>query len=190
MARRKVVLHYFGPAIAVISITAFGLWFGVEVSENDLAQGLISAYGYIGIFLFAIVSGFNLAFPVPAITFLPAFQAAGLNIPFAVILIIAGMSIGDLGGYLIGKTGRLILSPQDKHIATDLEKIKEKYRIGPLVALFLFAAFIPVPNELLVVPLSFLGYRLSQIFFVTLAGNAVFNALAALTILRIFRIAT
>ena len=45
--------------------------------------------------------------------------------------------------------------------------------------LALYASFVPLPNELLVLPLSFFGYRLWKVFLVVLFGNFVFNTLAA-----------
>ena len=186
MPRRKIFLNYFGPAIAVISITAFGLWLGVTVSESELAQELVSGYGYVGIFILSVVSGFNVVFPVPTISFLPVFQAAGMNVPFAVALTIAGMTVGDMGGYMIGKTGKVILSSSNKKTLFYLDELKGRYKVGPLVALFLFVAFAPLPNEILVIPLGFLGYHLKHIFPIVLAGNAIFNTLAALGILGIF----
>lgn len=187
MSRRRTTIKYIALAAFILAISAFALWFGIFVSENDIAQRLISRYGYVGALLLGVVSGFNFIVPIPAAAFVPTFKAAGESVTMAVAATTLGMTIGDLLGYFIGKAGRaVVLFEKQRGKIGFLEKVKERHHWTPLLFLFLFAAFIPFPNEILVAPLAFVGYRLKYIFPITLLGNAVFNLIASLLFLGIF----
>lgn len=187
MLDKKTTTKYAALAAFVLAISAFALWFGIFVSENDVTQSLVSQYGYLGALILGIVSGFNFIVPIPAAAFVPTFRAAGESALLATMIITVGMTIGDLVGYFIGKTGRMVMLPDDHRVKIGyFDKIKERYHSAPLLLLFLFASFVPLPNELLVAPMAFLGYMIKHIFPITLAGNLVFNTIASLAFLGIF----
>ena len=66
-----------------------------------------------------------------------------------------------------------------------LNKMRDRYYWSPLVALGLFAAFIPFPNEVLVAPLGFMRYRLRHMFLPMFAGNLVFNILSSIGVMKL-----
>lgn len=117
--------------------------------------------------------------------FLDVFLSAGLGLWGIVILITIGMTFGDAIGYFVGNIGRNVvkLDKKEHKILNRLEKFRDKHHTLPLVIMFLYAAFAPIPNELVVVPLSFLGYRMVHVLLAVLLGNFIFNSLAALTII-------
>ena len=174
-------------ALFFVAVTTFALWLSIFVSESEVAQELVAKYGYLGIFVMGTVSGFNLAFPVPAVAFVPVFTASGLSAVPAVILMALGMTLGDLAGYFIGRAGHEVLLKNHNSDNGILGKFREKLRRAPLLLLFLYIAFVPFPNEILVIPMGFIGYRLKHIFPVILAGNMIFNTLASLAFLGIFQ---
>src|SRR3989344_5661808 len=136
--RLKVILVFI-----VIIVLAFYL--GQLAKDNEFVREIIHKYGYIGVFCIAIVSGFNLAIPIPAISFLPLFLESGLN-PWLIVLIIAiGVTIADMVSFFLGKAGRHMVG--EHRIVNRLEKLQKKNPHLPILILFLFAAFAPMPNE-------------------------------------------
>lgn len=187
MSRKRTTIKYVALAAFILGVSAFAMWFGIFVSENNVAQQLVARYSYIGALLLGVISGFNFVVPIPAAAFIPTFKAAGESVAMAIAFTTLGMTIGDLVGYFIGKAGReVVLLEKHRGKIGFLEKVKERHHWTPLLLLFLFAAFIPFPNEILVAPLAFIGYRLKYIFPIALAGNAIFNLIASLLFLGVF----
>ncbi|MCH7759017.1 hypothetical protein IID20_01535 [Patescibacteria group bacterium] len=177
--------------IAFILILIIVLFLFINtLASSTVVEELVATYGYVGIFLMSILSGFNFLIPIPVISLLPILLTFGLDILTTIILITIGMTLGDILGYFIGKTGRLIVTPQYQRVFSRLEKIRERYNLAPLFVLFIFVSLVPLPNEILVIPLGFLGYRLLYIFPVVLLGNGIFNTIAAFGFLNFFEYIT
>lgn len=149
------------------------------VAENEPIQNLVAKFGLAGVFVASVISGFNLIFPVPIATFIPLFRESGFELLPLVIVITAGMTTGDAISYSIGRLGRkLIIADNDKDKSWFLNLIlraRDKYKVLPYVILFFFASFAPLPNELTVLPLGILGYRISYLLPILLVGNFIFN---------------
>lgn len=172
----------------ILSAALLSVFIGQMFTRENI-EGLAAAYGYAGVFFAAVLNGFNIAVPIPVIFFLPAIMEFGLNKILAFILIVLGMTCGDVLGYAIGKAGRSALTPRGRRIRIGLEKLRERYRLSPLVALFLFASFTPFPNEIVTIPIGFLDYRLKQIIPIILVGNLIFNALIAFGLFNFLEVA-
>ena len=134
------------------------------------------------------ISGFNLLVPIPIITFFPFFLEAGFHPIITLCVIAFGMTFGDLLGFIIGDTGRDIYKPKSKKIITRLETLHDKHPALPLVFMFLYASFAPIPNELVVIPLAFLGFRMWKVMLAVFFGNIIFNALIAFGIVQAFQL--
>ncbi len=170
---------------AVIAIFAAAFYLARFAGENETVRGIVADYGYFGIFAVAVLSGFNLAVPVPAVAFLPLFIGAGLNFWITIILITVGVTLADSFTYIVGRWGREIFDNK-KAIITALERAGERHWWAPMAVLFFFSAFIPLPNEILVMPLGFLNYKFKRIWPVILTGNFLFNYLYSKGIISVF----
>lgn len=181
--------RYFTKIALLVLIMVLAFWVSDTVKDSDFVSDLIRRFGYGGIFLVAVVSGLNLVLPIPAISFLPVFLASGSNAIAVVAVIAAGMTLADFIGYLLGKTGRHIaLSSFERKVINKLERIKEKLHWSPALVLFLFASFVPFPNELIVVPMAFLGYRFTHVLLPVFFWNMVFNSLYAIGAVNILKL--
>lgn len=172
----------------VVVFIAVAIWANLYAAEHDLARDMAIRLGYPGIFLAAAASGFNLVVPVPLIAFYPFFMELGFDPVLTVAVIAVGMTTGDLVGYLIGRATRAVMAPRAHRMMARLESLRERHRVLPFVVMFLYAAFAPIPNELLVIPLAFMRYPLIGIFTAVLAGNLIFNSLVAFGILTAFNV--
>lgn len=172
--------------VALGAVLAFAFWFWRFTLHNQGVQDIISQYGYLGVFIASIIGGINIIVPIPIISFIHSFLASGLNIWFTIVVITAGETIGDTVGYFIGLSGKQLLMHRfEKEIAW-LERIRERYHWAPLTLLFCFAVVAPLPNELLIIPLGFMGYHLIHILPIIFAGNLIFNFLSAHGVINLF----
>ena len=189
------VMKFFGTKIRkwLLQLTIFmgviGLifWVTLFVQENVFVQDFIARYGYVSIFAISLISGLNLIVPVPAISFLPLFLAAGLNLWPTLFILILGVTAADILSYGIGVFGRnIVISAKNQRMITRLDRLRTRYYWSPLIVLFFYSIFVPLPNELLVLPLGFMGYHLRHIFPIVLLGNSIFNTLAAFGVISFF----
>jgi membrane protein YqaA with SNARE-associated domain len=180
----SILLH----TIVVVGIIVLAFYLAYIVRNNVLIQDIIRSYGYLGVFVVAMISGFNLAVPIPVIAFLPLFLESGLEFWTTLLLAAVGTTIADTLAFVIGGAGRHIISPSmGNKLIKKLEKIRERYQWAPLGVLFIFAMVAPFPNEILLLPLGFLGYRIIQIMPIVFVGNFIFNLLYALGATSIFK---
>ncbi len=162
------------------------VWLNSFAIGNDAVKGIVQSFGYPGIFFISVLSGFNLAIPIPAIGFYPLFMALGFSSVMTIATISLGMVFGDGIGYLIGNAGRDALdTPRGKKIATFLHSLQQKHRLLPYILVLIYAAVIPLPNELLVIPMAFAGYRFLPMAGMLFIGNIIFNILGAFGIVSI-----
>lgn len=159
------------------------------VQENETIKSIIFDFGYIGVFIVSLISGLNLIVPIPVVSFVPAFVGAGLNIWIIIFFIVIGTGIADSASYFIGKIGReFSKSVKQKTLFKYLTNMRDKYYWSPIIILFLFATFVPLPNELLLIPLGFMGYKLKHLIIPYIAGNIIFTTLTSFGVINIFNI--
>jgi membrane protein YqaA with SNARE-associated domain len=172
--------------VLVLGLLALIVWANLYAADHELAREAASRFGYVGILAAAALSGFNLVVPIPVVAFFPFFMSAGLE-PIPTVLVIAlGMTTGDLIGYIIGRTARQMVQPREGGVIRRLEALRERHPYLPLGLMLVYAAFVPAPNEILVLPLAFLRYPVAGIFVAVLAGNLVFNSLIAFGVVQVF----
>lgn len=170
----------------LILVTVGAVWVASTLPEYEAVTVLVGKWGYIGLFLISIISGFNLISPIPAVSFVPVVVVAGLSFWPAIAIVTIGMTIGDAIGVFLGQTGRGVF---DEWIRLEwLERIQAKlssWKLKPTAAAFLYAAFVPLPNELLLIPLAFIYKRGVALVAATFLGNIVFNTVIAGALLGI-----
>jgi membrane protein YqaA with SNARE-associated domain len=179
--------RFLGETIFIVFIVALTMKLAHFVRESDDARMLVSNSGYVGVFIIAFVAGLNVIAPIPAPSFIPLFVEAGFNLEVSIFILAIGTTAADGVAFLLGKLGRKFIDLQKKHpLLHKTEKWSEKYRWGPFIFLFLFAAFVPFPNEVLIIPLGFIGYKFRHLALPLLAGNGLFNYLASHGFLNLF----
>ena len=75
-----------------LGIIIAALWLSYTAIENELIQELVLKYGYGGVFLTSLFSGFNIIAPIPIISFLPLFIVSGLNLWIIIFTIAVGLT--------------------------------------------------------------------------------------------------
>lgn len=183
----KAVSQAALSVLVVVGVVVISL----QLVESEVVQRLVSSLGYIGIFIISVVSGFSIAVPVPTIAFLPLFIGSGFSFWPLLIVMTVGMTAGDAIGYLLGSTGRKLAEARaaaikDGRVYHTLTAFHRRHRLWPFVFFGVYVSLVPAPNEIIVIPMAFMGYRFRYMLPIMLVGNFIFNTLAAFGINSIF----
>lgn len=150
----------------------------LDVSGEMFEEGA-ARYGYLGVLIGAMLSGFNILVPIPIVAFFPFFLEIGLDTYLLVAVISIGMTVGDACGFVIGKSSRSIVDLKEGKITTFLLKTQKKHPAWIWFVYFLYAGFAPAPNEIIVMPGAYMGLRFREVIVPVFFGNVIFNALVA-----------
>ncbi len=127
---------------------------------------LVSTYGYTGAFFISTFGNFTVFFPVPFVITIYAF---GATLDPLVLGLVCGLgsTVGEFSAYLIGRGGRRML---DERYGKQLETAKllvQKYGVS---IIFLFA-LLPLPDDLILIPLGMLKFDLWKAMSAMFAGK-------------------
>lgn len=177
--------------LVLLGVLLFGLFLGAlflaqYVEHNAAAQALVSQFGYAGIVFLALVAGLNVILPIPAASFTPVFLAADLSMPLIILSLVVGTIIADFIGYLIGRFGHTFVSTHYPKTQQKLRTIREQHRRWLLPFVGFYAAFVPFPNEAMLIPLAVSGVRFSALLIPLLIGNAINQTILAYGINNFF----
>jgi membrane protein DedA with SNARE-associated domain len=150
------------------------------------AGARLASIGYPGVFVVAFIAGVNLFPPIPAAAITPLLTAAGLHMVPIIAALSLGTLVADSVAYFYGASSRDVLLVTYPKAARILRTVTKKHpRLVPLIV-FLFAGLIPLPNELIIIPLSILGTRFRAMVIPLFLGDIVSQAILALGIQHIF----
>ncbi len=147
---------------------------------SDLAElfnVFLETYGVFGVF---IVSFLGNAIPystVPYLFFIIVYSALIQNTIIKIGIVISGgigAALGKLVVYYIGRATRKVLSEKTKKNIELFTKIADK---GIFITVFLFAA-LPLPDDVIYVPLGITGYNVIKYFIALVTGKIVITGLA------------
>jgi len=157
----SVILYYFPPQTIVNLI-------GINNS-------------YVLIVILAFLGGTSILFPFPYYLFVITFAVGGANPILLGICSGLGVILGESTSYYIGYHSRAILSNRYQKIFNKLYKNFNKTKNTILISmvLFLYGAFIPLPNDLFILPLGAARYNYWKLIIPLGLGNIVFGTILA-----------
>jgi len=187
----KTYSHYgrytlmFLVAVAII-VSSF--YFADKLQSNEVALEIVQSYGHVGILTVAIIGGLNVIVPVPAGVFTPIFTEAGFSLITIISLLVLGTVIADLIGYGLGRFGRVITATNPPKLVVKIESFIARRPTLVIPVMTLYAAFAPLPNEILLIPLGFAGYRLTYLIPALIVGNIVHQLILVFGVDSIFNL--
>lgn len=131
-------------------------------------SNLVASYGYLGAFLISIFGNFTIFFPVPYVITIYAFGAT-LNPILLGLACGLGSTIGEFSAYLVGRGGRRVI---DEKYGDQLETAKMLVQTHGMAIIFLFAV-LPLPDDLILIPLGMLRYNLKKAIVAMFAGKLI-----------------
>jgi membrane protein YqaA with SNARE-associated domain len=170
--------------LGILAAVVYGLLsVNYIVLTNPEALVALEQIGLFGLFILSVISGFNVVVPIPVSLLYPSFAALGYGPVLIISIISIGMTLGDVVGFILGKTmeDSVLATKQGKKI-THLAESYPKYVVG---ITFLYAMLMPLPNELIVMPLAALGISWKKVLIPVLIGNALFSMMLAFGAIRV-----
>lgn len=129
---------------------------------------LVATYGYIGAFVISLFGNFTIFFPVPFVITIYAFGAT-LNPLLLGVVCGAGSMVGEFSAYLIGRGGRKVIEDRYGHRLEVAKRLIQDY--GAAI-IFLFA-LLPLPDDLILIPMGMLRYSLRKAMMAMLLGKVL-----------------
>ncbi|MCU0678337.1 MAG: VTT domain-containing protein [Candidatus Pacebacteria bacterium] len=189
MARRKKqVLSGIVLLLILTAVASGALFFAEYLLTNKDLQEQIASFGYLGVIVIAAIAGLNVILPIPAVAFTPVFTAAGLSLGGIILALTIGTLIADFIGYVFGRVSRSTMTEKYPKLIARLEHIHHNHRTWLVPIIFLYAAFMPVPNEALIIPLALLGVSWRTMVLPLFIGNLVNQSIYAYGMYSMFRL--
>ncbi len=136
---------------------------------------MIDAFGYGGIFVVSALSTASVIVPLPGFIFILAAGGVSSLNPWLVALVAsAGMAIGEMTGYVLGKGGGKVLGKSKKENVW-LKRGEKWFEEGKgFLFIFIFAAT-PLPDDVTGILGGMFNYDLKMFFLATFLGKLVMN---------------
>jgi len=171
--------------LALLVLVTF--WLTSFVKDNGYVQEMVRILGYPSILIISLVGALNIAFPIPVILLsVPIFLTAGYSLISIIIGIIIGTTIGDLLSFYIGTLGKPIVDRSNNYVIKFFRACCTGRRKLASLFVFLYASLIPLPNELILIPLGALGFKLKDLFIPFVVGTAINTTIIAYGIAKAF----
>lgn len=139
-------------------------------------RSLVSAIGvkntYLTIFLVASIGGFSSFTGYPLLTLMATFVAGGSHPLLIGLCSGSGVMIGDSLFFLFGVRGRKAMSDKTRHHVDRLTQwISKRHRYVVPFFMYVYAAILPLPNDIMTVAVSLTGYPYRKAIIPLYLGN-------------------
>ena len=135
------------------------------------SQGLVDSFGYLGIFLVALVSTSTVVLPIYPLEIIIVLSGAILNPLLIGVLAGAGSALGEMVGYFIGFGGGKILKKKYKKQLKRLERYFKKYR--PEIVIFGIATIPIIPFDVVGLFCGIIHFDKKKFFISLFLGKTV-----------------
>ena len=129
---------------------------------------LVTVYGYLGAFLVCTLGNISIFIPIPFAVVVYAFGST-LNPLLLGLVSGLGSTIGEMVSYFLGWGGRRMIESRYGSRLDAAKRLIDRY--GAL-SVFLFA-LLPLPDDLLLIPLGMMRYDFKKTFVAMLLGKTL-----------------
>ena len=129
---------------------------------------LVTVYGYVGAFLVCIIGNISIFIPIPFALIVYAFGST-LNPLLLGLVSGLGSAIGEMVSYFLGWGGRKIIEGK---YGSRLDAVKRLITRYGVLSVFL-VALLPLPDDLLLIPLGMMRYDFKKTFIALLLGKTL-----------------
>ncbi len=139
----------------------------------------VEEYGVLGVFLISLVSNAIPYSTIPYVIGIVAYASrlsTRLEVAMVILAGALGAALGKAIVYMMGRAAHLKASEETKR---NLEVFVNLFRKSALLAIFLFAA-LPLPDDVIYVPLGVAGYNFRYFFIGVFLGKIVITGFAIL----------
>jgi membrane protein YqaA with SNARE-associated domain len=162
--------------LALLLVIKVGIWTWLlyTIGAEQIVAYVGAENGYIIMFLVALLGGLSTFTSVTYFATVFTLAAAGLNPLGLALASSAGVSIGDVIFYYIGYFGlrEVAAGRLSGFIATSSMWIQKKPKALVVIFVYMYAAFTPLPNDILAVMLGTTRQPLRWVLPALVLGNA------------------
>jgi membrane protein YqaA with SNARE-associated domain len=178
---KKVLIYILISALLLWSVALF--FVDVEVFIQTI--GIENAY--LSLFLVAAVTGTSFLTSASFYAIFLSYAATGVLDPYIMGIVGGlGMSIGDsLFFFIARKSANIMQIENNKFYMKIYNFVARLPHAGVYIFTFMYAAFAPIPNDILMITLGILKFKYSRIIPIIIAGNITLLTLIALGIFHI-----
>lgn len=166
-----------------LMVLFFILWSFIiyKISPSKIVEFAGINNSYLLVLFLGFLGGTSILFPFPYYLFVITFGAGGANPILLGIFAGLGVIIGESTSYWLGYYGRIILTDSYQKKFNKLCKwcSTTKNSILLSLVLFIYGAFVPIPNDVLILPLGAAHYNYWKLIIPLGLGNIVFNIILA-----------
>lgn len=194
MNKPKTKKQVFKKTFLYILIAIFIVWnIALFFIDKELANNLLqnNNHAYLIFFVIASTTGLSIFAAGTFYTTLVQFTQIGLDPIILGVIGGLGTSIGDFMYLYLARQARDFSNIKKSRTYNKISQYVSRdlchescYRV--YIFVFLFAAFVPIPNDILMVALGFLSYKYSRIIPLVILGNIVMVSLVAIGALNVF----
>ncbi len=134
------------------------------------SQDIVSTYGYLGLFLVALLSATTVVIPIFPLAILVFLSGSILNPIFVGISAGLGESTGELVGYFVGRAGKKLVKKRKKNLEK-VEKLFKKYKGGTAILLLGIVPFIPF--DIMGLFCGLINYDVRKFYLLTIIGKTI-----------------
>jgi len=175
MHRRKKTIRLTVLTLLASTLLAAVIYLARFVTNDTYAQELVQEFGYLGVIVVSFIAGLNAIVPIPAGSFVPVFTAAGLELPYIIVMLIIGTTLADLAAWYVGVLGRKITLHNYPKLAEFTDWIQQKNIWAVMLFVFVYASIAPIPNEVILIPLALVGIKLRYLIIPLIFGTIVYQ---------------
>jgi membrane protein YqaA with SNARE-associated domain len=133
------------------------------------------------VFVSGVLGGTSFMFPFPYFLVVATTAAGGANPVLVGLCAGLGVMIGESTSYVVGHAGRAVLPAKASEVFARLHRwVADTHSAKFYGFLFVYGCVMPLPNDVIVVPLGAAGVTYWRVIVPLGAGNIVFNTATAL----------
>lgn len=168
----------FGAVLLIVAVWSVTLYF---VSPEHIVARLGANNTFLAVFVAGILGGTSIVFPFPYYLVVATAAAGGAN-PFLVGLCAAlGVMVGDTTSFMVGHAGRAVLPDRMAAAFAHLHRwVTDIHSARFYGFLFVYGAVMPLPNDVIMMPLGAARVPYWRVIVPFTMGNIVFNIATAL----------
>ncbi len=183
----KRLIHFTLLLCVAALMILVSIYLTQHVVNSESAQALVQQFGYISILIISFTIGISMILPVPAATFTPIFTAGGIHILTVIILAVTGTMLANFVSYFIGRLGNKFAVNHYPDIQKKIFALyTERKELLPYMV-FGFAALIPLPDEVYLIPLGIIGVKIKDFILPLFLGVTFFQTATTFGFQNVFQ---
>ena len=133
------------------------------------------------VFAAGVLGGTSILFPFPYYLVVATAAAGGASPILVGLCAGLGVMAGETTSYVVGHAGRTVLPAKASEVFGHLHRwVADTHSVKFYGFLFVYGSVMPLPNDVIVVPLGAAGVPYWRVILPLGAGNVVFNTATAL----------